>query len=121
MESMFRRCGGNYARLGVSEVLRWFIEHYANTKEADVDDWIVQSFLMIVFNALLFPIGSDKMAGLDYLMCADLSVVLGINWCQDIVDDIKFKVRDLNENISNNDKSTPNVQGCITFLVVRFC
>jgi hypothetical protein len=42
-------------------------------------------------------------------MCADLGVVPGINWCQAIVDDIKLKARDLNEKISNNDKSTPNV------------
>jgi hypothetical protein len=38
---MFTRCGGNYARLGVSEVPRWFIKHYANAKESDVDDWTV--------------------------------------------------------------------------------
>jgi hypothetical protein len=38
LESMFNRCGGNYVGLGVSEVPRWFIEHYANVKEADVDD-----------------------------------------------------------------------------------
>jgi hypothetical protein len=38
LESMFNRHGGNYARLGVSEVPRWFIQHYANAKEADVDD-----------------------------------------------------------------------------------
>jgi hypothetical protein len=72
---------------------------------------------MLVFNALLFPTDSDKMAGLDYLMCVDLSVVPGINWCQAIVD---VKARDLNEKISNNDKSTPNVQGRIAFLVVSF-
>jgi hypothetical protein len=64
---------------------------------------------MLVFNVLLFPTGSDKMAGLDYMMCADLSVVPGINWCQSVVDDIKDKARDLKEKISNNDKSTPNV------------
>jgi hypothetical protein len=81
LEAMFRRRGGNYASLGVNEVPRWFIEHYANAKESDVDDWIVQSFLMLVFNALLFPTGSNKMAGLDYLMCANLDAVLGINWC----------------------------------------
>jgi hypothetical protein len=121
LESMFRRRGGNYASLGVSEVFRWFIEHYVNVKEADVDDWTIQSFLMLVFNVLLFPTDSNKMAGLDYLMCADLGVVPGINWCQDIVDDIKLKARDLNEKISNNDKSTPNVQGCTTFFVVSFC
>jgi hypothetical protein len=40
-KSMFNRRGGNYAGLGVSEVPRWFIEHYANAKEADVDDWTV--------------------------------------------------------------------------------
>jgi hypothetical protein len=39
--SMFNRHRGNYAGLGVSEVPRWFIEHYANAKEADVDDWTV--------------------------------------------------------------------------------
>jgi hypothetical protein len=78
-------------------------------------------FSCIVFNALLFSIGSDKMAGLDYLMCADLGVLPKINWCQAIVDDIKFKARDLNEKISNNDKSTPNGQGCIAFLVVSCC
>jgi hypothetical protein len=50
-------------------------------------------------------------------MCVDLSVVPGINWCQAIVD---VKARDLNEKISNNDKSTPNVQGRIAFLVVSF-
>jgi hypothetical protein len=38
LESMFTRRGGNYAGLGLSEVPRWFIEHYANTKEADVDE-----------------------------------------------------------------------------------
>jgi hypothetical protein len=38
MESMFNRRGSNYAGLGVNEVLRWFIKHYANAKEADVDD-----------------------------------------------------------------------------------
>jgi hypothetical protein len=109
MESIFNRRGGNYAGLGVSEVPRWFIEHYANTKEADVDDWTVQSFLMLVFNALLFSTGSDKMSGLDYLMCAHLSEVREINWCQAIVDDVKVKARDLNDKIANNDKSTPNV------------
>jgi hypothetical protein len=36
-KSMFRRHGGNYAGLGVSEVPRWYIEHYANVKEANVD------------------------------------------------------------------------------------
>jgi hypothetical protein len=68
MESMFNRRVGNYAGLGVSEVTRWFIEHYTNVKEADVDDWTMQSFLMLVFNALLFPTGSDKMSRLNYLM-----------------------------------------------------
>jgi hypothetical protein len=63
MESMFNRVGGNYAGLRVSEVPRWFIEHYANTKDANVDDWTVQSSLMLVFNALLFFTGSDKMSG----------------------------------------------------------
>jgi hypothetical protein len=91
LESMFTRRGGNYAGLGVSEVPRWFIEHYANAKESDVDDWTVQSFLMLVFNALLFLTGSDKMAGLYYLMSARLSDVPEINWCQAIVDDIKVK------------------------------
>jgi hypothetical protein len=76
---MFRRRGGNYAGMGVSEVPRWFIEHYMNAKEADVDDWTVQSFLMLIFNALLFPSDSDKMVGLDYLMCMDLGAVPGIN------------------------------------------
>jgi hypothetical protein len=52
----------------------------------------VQSFIMLMFNALLFPTGSDKMLGLDYLMCAHLSDVPEINWCQAIVDDIKVKV-----------------------------
>jgi hypothetical protein len=121
LESMFTRRGGNYARLGVSEVPRWFIEHYANVKEADVDDWTMQSFLMLVFNTLLFPTGSDKMAGVDYLMCAYLSDVPEINWCQAIVVDIKVKARDLNDKITSNDKSTPNVQGCIAFPVVSFC
>jgi hypothetical protein len=88
---MFSRHGGNYAGLGVSEVPRWFIEHYANAKEFDVDDWTMQSFLILVFNALLFPIGSDKMAGMYYLMCAHLSDVSEINWCKAIVDDIKVK------------------------------
>jgi hypothetical protein len=37
LESMFNRRGGNYAGLGVSEVPRWFIEHYTNVKEADVN------------------------------------------------------------------------------------
>jgi hypothetical protein len=91
LESMFTKCGGNYVGLGVSEVLRWFIEHYANAKESGVDDWTVQSFLMLVFNALLFSTGSDKLAGLDYLMSARLSDVPKINWCQTIVDDIKVK------------------------------
>jgi hypothetical protein len=76
---------------------------------------------MLVFNALLFPIGSDKMADLDYLMCAHLSDVPEINWCQAIVNDVKVKAQDLNDKIANNDKSTPNVQGCITFLVASFC
>jgi hypothetical protein len=66
-------------------------------------------------------VGLDKIDGLDYLMCADLRVVLGINWCQAIVDDIKFKAQDLNEKISNNDKSTSNVQRCRAFLVVSYC
>jgi hypothetical protein len=79
LESMFKRRGSNYAGLGVSEVPRWFIEHYGNAKEADVDDWTVQSFLMLVFNALLFPTGSDKMSGLDYLMCAHLRDVYCCN------------------------------------------
>jgi hypothetical protein len=91
LESMFTRCGGNYAGLGVSELHRWFIEHCANAKESDVDDWTVQSFIMLVFNALLFPTGSDKMVDLNYLMSAHLSDVLEINWCQAIVDDIKVK------------------------------
>jgi hypothetical protein len=90
LRKLFRRRGCNYAGLGVSDVPRWFIEHYANVKEADVDEWTVQSFLMLVFNALLFPIDNEKMAGLKYLMCADLGVVPGINWCQAFVDDIKF-------------------------------
>jgi hypothetical protein len=94
MEAMLRRCRGNYTSLGVSEVPRWFIEHFANDKEGDVDGWTVQSFLMLVFNALLFPTSCDKMAGLDYLMCKDLGVVSGINWCQAIVDDIEAKARD---------------------------
>jgi hypothetical protein len=64
---------------------------------------------MLVFNALLFSTGSDKMVGLHYLMSIDLSTVPGINWCQAIVDDIKLKARDLNDKISNNNKSTPNV------------
>jgi hypothetical protein len=38
LESLFRRRGGNYAGLGVSEVPRWSIKHYANMKEADMDD-----------------------------------------------------------------------------------
>jgi hypothetical protein len=38
LKSMFNRRGSNYAVLGVSEVPRWFIEHYGNAKEADVDD-----------------------------------------------------------------------------------
>jgi hypothetical protein len=38
---MFTRHGGNYARLGISEVPRWFVEQYANAKESDVDDWVV--------------------------------------------------------------------------------
>jgi hypothetical protein len=41
LESLFRRCVGNYVGLGVSEVPRWFIKHYANAKEADVNDWTV--------------------------------------------------------------------------------
>jgi hypothetical protein len=41
LASMFTRRGGNYAGLGVSEVPRWFIKHYANAKESDVDDWTV--------------------------------------------------------------------------------
>jgi hypothetical protein len=64
---------------------------------------------------------SNKMAGMDYLMCAHLSDVPEINWCQAIVDDIKVKTRYLNDKIASNDKSTPNVQGCIAFLVVSFC
>jgi hypothetical protein len=109
LESLFRRHGGNYAGLRVNKVPRWFIEHYANAKEAGVDDWTAHSFLMLVFNALLFSTGSDKMIGLDYLMCADLSIVPGINWCQAIVDDINFEMRDSSEKTSNNDKSTPNI------------
>jgi hypothetical protein len=120
LESMFNRREGNYARLGVSEVPRWFIAHYVNAKEADIGDWSVQSFLMLMFNALLFPTASDKMADLDYLMCAHLSDVPEINWCQAIVDDIKVKVRDLNDKIVSNDKSTPNAQGYIAFLFVSF-
>jgi hypothetical protein len=81
----------------------------------------VQSFLMLVFNALLFSTGSDKMVGLDYLMSARLSDAPEINWCQDIVDDIKVKARDLKDKISSKDNVTPNVQGCITSLVVSFC
>jgi hypothetical protein len=38
LETMFIRREGNYAGLGVSEVPRWFIEHYANVKDVDVDD-----------------------------------------------------------------------------------
>jgi hypothetical protein len=121
LESMFNRRGGNYAGLGVSEVPSWFIEHYAIVKEADVDDWTVQSFIMLLFNAMLFSTSSIKIAGLDYLMCAHLSGVTKINWCQAIVDDIKVKARDLNDKIVSNDKLTPNVQGCISFLVVSFC
>jgi hypothetical protein len=115
MESMFNRHRGNYAGLEISEVPRWFIEHYANAKEADVDDWTVQSFLMLVFNTLLFPTSNNKMSRLDYLMCAHLSDVREINWCQAIVDVIKVKARDLNDKIANNDKPTPNVQRCIVF------
>jgi hypothetical protein len=85
LESSFRSRGGNYAGLGVSKVSR-FIELYANVKEANVDGWTVQSFLMLVFNALLFPTGSDKMACLDYLMCTDMGAIPGINWFQAIVD-----------------------------------
>jgi hypothetical protein len=69
----------------------------------------MQSFLMFVFNALLFPTGSNKTAGLNYLMSARLSVVLEINWCQAIVDNIKIKARDLKDKITSNDNSTPNV------------
>jgi hypothetical protein len=78
---------------------------------------------MLVFNALLFPTGSDKMAGLDYLMSARLSDVPENNWCQAIVDDIKVKARDLKDKISSNDNLTPNVQGCIaifSFLCLPF-
>jgi hypothetical protein len=75
LESMFNRRGGNYAGLGSVMSPGGFIEHYANAKEADVEDWTVQSFLMLVFNALLFPTGNDKMESLDYLMCAHLSDV----------------------------------------------
>jgi hypothetical protein len=120
LESMFTRHGGNYAGLGVSEVHRWFIEHYANAKESDVDDWTMQSFLMLVFNALLFPTGSDKMAGLDYLMSARLSDASEINWCQAIVNDIKVKARDLKDKMSSNDNSTPNVQGVYNFSCCKF-
>jgi hypothetical protein len=105
LQSMFTRRGG----VGVSEVPRWFIEDYANAKEFDVDDWTVQSFLMLVFNSLLFPTSGDKMVGLDYLMSARLSDIPEINWCQAIVDDIKVKERDLKDKISSNDNSTTNV------------
>jgi hypothetical protein len=44
-----------------------------------------------------------------------------MNWCQAIVDDIKVNTQDLNDSIANNDKSTPNGQGCIAFFVVSFC
>jgi hypothetical protein len=46
---------------------------------------------MLVFNALLFPTGNDKMVGVDYLMFARLSDVPENNWCQAIIDDIKVK------------------------------
>jgi hypothetical protein len=81
----------------------------------------VHSFLMLVFNALLLLIGNDKIAGLDYLKCARLSNVPEINWYQAIVDDFNVKARYLNNKISNNDGSIPNVQGCIAFLIVSFC
>jgi hypothetical protein len=54
-------------------------------------------------------------------MSTRLSNVLEINWSQAIIDDIKVKVRDLKDKMSSNDNSTPNVQGCIAFLVVSFC
>jgi hypothetical protein len=75
---------------------------------------------MLVFNAQLFPTGSGKMVGLDFLMCTHLSDVPEINLCQAIVDDIKVKMRDLNDKIASNGKSSLNVHGCITFLVVSF-
>jgi hypothetical protein len=57
---------------------------------------------MLIFNALLFPTGSEKIARLDYLMCKDLGDVPGINWCKVVVDDIKDNARDLNEKFNAN-------------------
>ena len=38
LKKMFINRGGNYDRMGVSEVPRWFIEHFANAKESEVND-----------------------------------------------------------------------------------
>jgi hypothetical protein len=42
LQAMFRR--RQLCHLWINEVLRWFIEHYVNVKEADVDDWTVSHF-----------------------------------------------------------------------------
>ena len=76
---MFINRGGDYDRMGASEVPRWFIEHHANAKESEVDDWNVQCFMMLVFNSRLFPTGTDKMVGTDYLMCKDLEAIASFN------------------------------------------
>jgi hypothetical protein len=69
LESLFRRRGGNYVGLGVSEVPRWFIEHYANVKEAGVDNWTVQSFLMhcIQCTAIFHRQRQNGRSGLPYV------------------------------------------------------
>jgi hypothetical protein len=108
-----------YENLGPSEVPRWFIQEAATAKHRDIDDWAVQSFFMLIFNALLFSTGTDKLVGLDYLMAKDLDLIPHLDWCQAVVDDIRTKAKAWNQSIAANSKSTPIVQGCIAFLLVR--
>jgi len=64
LRQKYERRSGDYTKLGVSEVPRWFIEEAAIAKDTTVDDWAVQSFFILIFNALLFPTGSDKIVGI---------------------------------------------------------
>lgn len=64
LRQKYERRSGDYTKLGVSEVPRWFIEEAAIAKDTAVDDWAVQSFFILIFNALLFPTSSDKIVGI---------------------------------------------------------
>ena len=107
----------DYDKLKFTKVPRWFIEDAANAHKREIDDWAVQAFFILLFNSFLFPTSSDKIVGENYLMAKDLTLIPNINWCNEVVEDIKMKSRVWNKSISKA-KNTPTIQGCMTFLVV---